>query len=191
MADKHFVVQGAVCKCSFGNTSSKLKILSTAEYLNDHSGSTKAVASSSETGNPFTPATFGTCTLTHSTCTPGIIKWVGTSSNITLSNEGKILTEDSTAICAVSGSPSISISSHGQTSSIYNHPVNNTVTASAYAQQSSSTRQSVLREIPLICSIGLNLENRATATTFSSNRVKDNTLPDILVRINEPLLFYV
>jgi predicted chitinase len=191
MADKHFVVQGAVCKCSFGNTSSKLKILSTAEYLNDHSGSTKAVASSSETGNPFTPATFGTCTLTHSTCTPGIIKWVGTSSNITLSNEGKILTEDSTAICAVSGSPSISISSHGQTSSIYNHPVNNTVTASAYAQQSSSTRQSVLREIPLICSIGLNLENRATATTFSSNRVKDNTLPDILVRINEPLCFYV
>lgn len=189
MADKHFVVQGAVCKCSFGNTSSKLKVSATNEYINDHSGSSKAVASNMETGNPFTPGTFGTCTFSLSACTPAITQWLGFSSNVTLSNGGQILTEDSTAICAVSGSPCISISYHGQTAGIA--PPSDKETEGTQAFNPPSFRQTNSQEVPGIERIGLKLENRSPAATFSSTKIKDNTLPDITVRINEPLFFYV
>lgn len=191
MADKHFVVQGAVCKCSFGNTSSKLQVSATSEYINDHIGSTKAVASTSETGNPFAPGTFGSCTFSRNACTPAITQWLGFSSNITLSGGGKILTESSTAICGVSGLPCISISYHGQTADMAPHSDNNAHAESTQAFNPLSPRQTPPLENPRICSIGLQLENRSAATTFSSVKIKDNTLPDIIVRINEPLVFYV
>lgn len=191
MADKHFVVQGAVCKCSFGNTSSKLQVSATSEYINDHSGSTKAVASTSETGNPFSPGTFGICKFSHNACTPAIIQWLGFSSNITLSRGGKILTEDSTAICGVSGAPCISISYHGQTAAIAPHSDNDAHAESTQALNPLSSRQIPPLENPRIYSIGIQLENRSAAATFSSAKIKDNTLPDIIVRINEPLAFYV
>ncbi|HEY9259360.1 PAAR-like protein, partial [Chitinophaga sp.] len=191
MADKHFVVQGAVCKCSFGNTSSKLQVSATSEYINDHSGSTKAVASTSETGNPFAPGTFGVCIFSHNACTPSITKWLGFSSNITLSGGGKILTEDSTAICAVSGTPCISISDHGQAAGITPHSDNNAHTESTQTPALLATTPTKRQEIPQIYSIGVKLENRFPVVTFSSIKIKDNTLPDIIVRINEPLAFYV
>jgi predicted chitinase len=191
MADKHFVVQGAVCKCSFGNTSSKLQVSATSEYINDHNGSTKAVASTSETGNPFLPGAFGVCAFSHSTCTPAIIQWLGCSSNITLSSGGKILTEDSKAICGISGAPCISISYHGQTAAIEIHSDNDAYPESTQALNPLSSRQTGRLENPRIYSIGIKLENRSTTPTFSSAKIKDNTLPDIIVRINEPLAFYV
>ena len=117
MADKHFVVQGAVCQCRFGTGSSKLQVPNTNEYMNDHSGSTRPVASSKELGNPFMPATFGRCSLTQNACAPAISQWRDTSPHIILANDGKILTENSKAYCTVAGTACITVTHHGQTPS--------------------------------------------------------------------------
>lgn len=191
MANKHFVVQGAVCKCAFGNISSKLQVTSAHEFMNDYSGSTKPVASSNETGNPFQPGTFGACTISHSSCIPAIVQWHGCSSNIILSNGGKALTEESTAICAVSGSPCISILCHGQTTAINTPTAGNKEQESTKALNPLSPGTNTQQEIPKIRSINLTLEERSPAATFISSSIKDNTPPAINVRINEPLSFNV
>jgi len=188
MANKHFVVQGAVCKCTFGNISTKLQVTNTNEFMNDHSGATKPVASSNETGNPFQPGTFGACTFSHSSCMPAVVQWQGCSSNITLSNGGKVLTEDSTAICAVSGSPCISILYHGQTATA-------NVTTTGNKKQENSKTPNVLSpardRLPEIRSISLMLKERTPVVTFISNSIKDNTPLTVVVRINESLSFNV
>lgn len=191
MTNKHFVVQGALCKCSFGNISTTLQVPGTSEYINDHIGSAKPVASSNETGNPFAPGAFGACTFSRSKCMPAIIKWQGFPSNITLSNGGKMLTEDSTAVCAVSGSPCISILYHGQTADMDTSTTGEKNAESTKVLQPLSSREESRRDTPLVYSIGLTLDKRIPATAFSSNSIKDNTLPAIIARINEPLCFYV
>ncbi|MFY0252679.1 PAAR-like protein [Chitinophaga sp. 30R24] len=114
MADQHFVVHGALCKCNFGNINNRLQVANPHEYMNDHIGSRKQVAGTNEIGNPFLPGGFGYCTLLHSACTPTVVQWQTYLPNITLSSGSKILTEDSTAICAIAGSPCIQILQHGQ-----------------------------------------------------------------------------
>jgi hypothetical protein len=187
MTDKHFVVQGAMCKCSFGNSSAKLMASGNGEYINDHSASIKAVASNKETGNPFLPGAFGYCSFSRSPCIPAIVEWKDFVPGITLSNGGKILTEESTAICAVSGSCCISIIQHGQTTTV----------SSAHARQGEKATgkgnlvlptQASHKKIPRIQAIGLSLEKRTPAVTFNSTLEKNDA---IIVRINEPLSFYV
>ncbi|NLR61596.1 DUF4280 domain-containing protein [Chitinophaga polysaccharea] len=129
MADKHFVVQGAVCRCRFGTTSSKLQVLNTNEYMNDHAGSIKPVASSKELGNPFLPATFGHCSLTQNACVPAISKWRNTLRQIVLANNGQILTENSKAYCIVAGTPCIAVTHHGQTLAPITNDTNETTVA--------------------------------------------------------------
>lgn len=191
MADKHFVVQGAICKCSFGDTSSQLQVTTATEYINDYSGTTKAVASTKETGHPFLPPTFGMCKLSHNTCIPAITKWLDYSSNITLSNNGQILTEDSKAVCAVSGSPCISIRHHGQTVTVDTLSGQETSNESTSALNPLVPVKAPVQELPGIRSISLELKNRTPANTYSSCNIKDNTPPEVIVRINESLFFYV
>ena len=119
MADKHFVVQGAACKCNFGGSPDKLKISANdRDYINDGDGSAKPIASNKDIGQPLEAKTFGNCSITRSSCSPSITQWQGFYEKVTLTNGGKILTEESKAICSVSGSPCISITFHGQTAAV-------------------------------------------------------------------------
>jgi predicted chitinase len=119
MAEKHFVVQGAACKCNFGSAPDKLKITANdRDYINDGDGSAKPIASSKDIGQPLEAKTFGSCSVTRSSCSPAITQWQGFYEKVTLTNGGKILTEDSKAICSVSGSPCVSILFHGQTAAV-------------------------------------------------------------------------
>jgi hypothetical protein len=47
-------------------------------------------------------------------CKVNITQWKGFCERLTQSNQGKALQEDSKAVCAVAGTPCISISWHGQ-----------------------------------------------------------------------------
>lgn len=122
MSSKHAVVQGAMCKCQFGDFPDKLKVLSqTKNYANDNKGSQKLIASTMEIGGAtFEKNTFGQCKLqptgsSFKPCQIVVTKWDNVYEKVLLSNQGKILLEDSKATCVISGSPSISIINHGQT----------------------------------------------------------------------------
>lgn len=122
MSEKHAVVQGALCECQFGDFPDKLKVLSqTRNYANDSGGSQKLLASTMEIGGAtFEKNTFGQCKMqptgsSFKPCQIVITKWDGAYENVILSNQGKILLEDSKATCPIGGSPCISIIDHGQT----------------------------------------------------------------------------
>lgn len=115
MAEKHIVVQDAICMCSFGATPDKLKVLThQKEYVNDSSGSKKLIASTKDIGPTFEKNTFGVCAKIRGTCTATVLEWKGFYEEIGLSNGGKILLEDSTATCPIGGSGCIRIIHHGQ-----------------------------------------------------------------------------
>lgn len=123
MSDVAIVCQGAMCKCKFGNTPDKIKIVSThKEYVNETKGSMKMIATTMDIGQPFEVKTFGQCKLQPSSsgflpCVPNIIQWQDFYDKVTLSNNGQILTEKSKAICAIAGAPCVEITFHGQTAS--------------------------------------------------------------------------
>lgn len=188
MADKHFVVHGALCTCSFGSTPGRMLVAAHGEYMNDGSGSSKPVASSAETGNPFMPGAFGACTLTRTTCVPNILQWKKTLPGIILSNGGEILTEHSTALCAVSGSACISILHHGQTACITNHHVSGSTAVSISALDPLVNQQQLNQKNPVVRAITLRIECRDQPVIFNSEKQKDKVAP---VRINEPLLFEI
>lgn len=119
MAEKHIVVQGAMCKCQFGQIPDKLKVLShKKEYANDKEASKKLIATTMEIGPAtFEKNTFGTCSKMGSPpppCVPVVTEWKGFYKEVVLSNGGNILVEDSKAVCAVAGTPCIEILDHGQ-----------------------------------------------------------------------------
>jgi len=121
MSEKHIVVQDAVCKCQFGNAPDKLKVLShNKEFANDKNAKKKLVATTKEIGaTTFEKNTFGSCTKMGSPpppCKPNITEWKGFYEPVILSNGGKIILEDSKAVCAIAGTPCIEIVSHGQKS---------------------------------------------------------------------------
>lgn len=123
MSDVAIVCQGALCKCKYGFTPDKIKVISThKEYVNETKGSMKMIATNMDIGQPFEAKTFGQCKLQPSSggylpCIPNIIKWQDFYDKITLSNKGKILTEKSKAICAIAGAPCVEITFHGQIAS--------------------------------------------------------------------------
>ncbi|QDP85342.1 DUF4280 domain-containing protein [Chryseobacterium sp. SNU WT5] len=119
MAEKHIVVQGAMCKCQFGQIPDKLKVLShKKEYANDKEASKKLIATTMEIGaTTLEKNTFGNCTKMGSPpppCKPMITEWKGFYKEVVLSNGGNILVEDSKAVCAIAGTPCIEILDHGQ-----------------------------------------------------------------------------
>lgn len=186
MADQHFVVQGALCKCSFGSTPAKIQVPTGAEYMNDASGNSKPVAGSNETGNPFIPGTFGACALTRKPCIPNITQWRNVLPGITLSNGGKILTENSTAVCAVSGSSSVCIIHHGQTAFVTHHSTSESQSNAIPALNPLAATRPKRRKFPAVRAITLYIETRNPPADFNSEQ--EGNVP---VRINESLLFEV
>ncbi|MEC5148206.1 PAAR-like protein [Chitinophaga sp. 212800010-3] len=187
MADKHIVVQGALCQCSFGSVSNKLVVSGASEYINDHSGNLKPVASTNTTGNPFLPGAFGSCSFSRSTCMPSIIKWSSTG-NVILSDNGKVLLENSTAVCAVSGAATISILFHGQTASLsHNQPITQTSLADITTLNPLFHTNNIKSTPPDVRSIMLSFGAREEATKFISD-IQTAEQP-ITVAVNEPLIF--
>lgn len=119
MAEKHIVVQGAMCKCQFGQAPDKLKVLThQKEYANDKEASKKLIVTTKEIGGAtFEKNTFGNCTKMGSPpppCKIMVTEWQDFYDKVQLSNGGHIIVENSKAICAVAGTPCIEIIDHGQ-----------------------------------------------------------------------------
>lgn len=119
MAEKHIVVQGAMCKCQFGQVPDKLKVLShQKEYANDKEASKKLIVTTKEIGaTTFEKNTFGNCTkmgVPPPPCKVMVTEWQNFYDKVQLSNGGFIILEDSKAICAIAGTPCIEIIDHGQ-----------------------------------------------------------------------------
>lgn len=119
MAEKYIVVQGALCNCQFGQTIDKIKVLShNKEYANDKDTKKKLIVTTKEIGAAtLEKNTFGNCTKLGNPpppCKPVIKEWIGYYKEVTLSNGGNIILEDSKAICSIAGMPCIKIVDHGQ-----------------------------------------------------------------------------
>ena len=119
MSEKHIVVQGALCKCQFGQAPDKLKVLShQKEYANDKAASKKLIVTTKEIGAAtFEKNTFGNCTKMGSPpppCKVMVTEWQNFYDKVQLSNGGYIILEDSKAVCAIAGTPCIEIIDHGQ-----------------------------------------------------------------------------
>jgi Domain of unknown function (DUF4280) len=122
MAAKHMVCHGAICMCNFGATPDKLVIQThDREFINDKEGSKKYLASDKDIGTSvFEKNTFGPCQKQplpgggFKPCQPVVQEWSGFYKNVTLSNKGKVLLEDSKATCPIGGPDCIKITFHGQ-----------------------------------------------------------------------------
>jgi quinolinate synthase len=122
MSEKHIVVQGATCKCKFSvePKTDVLKVKShTKHYANDKDASKKLIATDKEIGQTLEKNTFGKCKMQPTSsdflpCQAVITKWSGFYEKTILSNDGKILLEDSKATCPIGGPDCISIDKHGQ-----------------------------------------------------------------------------
>ena len=119
MAEKHIVVQGALCKCQFGQMPDKLKVLShQKEYANDKDASKKLIVTTKEIGAAtFEKNTFGNCKKMGSPpppCKIMVTEWKDYYEKVQLNNGGYIIVETSKAVCAIAGTPRIEIIDHGQ-----------------------------------------------------------------------------
>jgi hypothetical protein len=122
MSEKFIVVQGATCKCSLSvapQTDTLLVHTQLKDYANDKDGSKKRIATDKEIGLTLQKNSFGNCKMqpTGSSflpCVAMITKWSNVYENVIMSNDGKILLEDSKASCAIGGPDCISIVNHGQ-----------------------------------------------------------------------------
>ncbi len=125
----YLVCETATCECKFGNKPATLEVKTNPEhYINSIDGE-KQTASSVDIGNPFKEQTFGKCSKQGNPqppCKPDITKWEGFYDKVTLKNGGKILLDNSKAICSIAGSPCISITHHGQSDPITQHEMDNT-----------------------------------------------------------------
>ncbi|HEX8576775.1 MAG TPA: DUF4280 domain-containing protein [Flavobacterium sp.] len=118
MAQKEKVVQGALCKCNFGTTPDKLKVLTqTKYYLNDHEGKSKLAATHKDIGVTFEKNMFGSCSkMNNNPCTATVTQWSGYYEKILYDPpKGYVLTQDSKATCPIGGKDCISILKSGQT----------------------------------------------------------------------------
>ncbi len=118
MKKKHYVCQGAICRCLYGNAPDKLVVKTqNYHYINDKYGSSKLTVTTADVGATFEKNSFGSCSKkNNSPCTVAVTQWNGYYEKVTIvsKGEGKALLEDSTADCPVGGSGCISIVFHGQ-----------------------------------------------------------------------------
>jgi len=126
MSEKHVVVSGATCKCNF-SVEPKTDILQvksqSKHFANDKNAEKKLIATDKEIGQTLKANTFGKCKKQpagndYLPCKAVIIKWSGFYEKITLSNQGKILVENSKATCPIGGPDCIVITKHGQKAEI-------------------------------------------------------------------------
>lgn len=128
MSEKHLVCQGATCKCNFGTTPDKLKVLTQSKrFINDMDGSTKLMATHMDIGKTFEKNNFGSCAkLNNNPCQVVVTQWTGFYEKITLEdNKGKALLEDSKATCPIGAPDCITIINHGQTAEVSQKNVEN------------------------------------------------------------------
>ncbi|WP_029269167.1 DUF4280 domain-containing protein [Flavobacterium sp. KJJ] len=122
MSEKHIVVQGASLKCKFSvdPKTDILKVKSQEKhYANDKDAAKKLIATDKEIGQTLEKNTFGNCKLqptgnSFKPCQAVITKWSAFYEKVTLSNQGKILLEDSKATCPIGGPDCIEVVKHGQ-----------------------------------------------------------------------------
>lgn len=124
MSEKHMVVQGAICKCtlSVAPQTDTLQVKTQSKHFaNDNAGTKKLLATTKDIGKTFEKNTFGKCKNQptgndYLPCQIQITKWSKFYEKVTLSNQGKILLEDSKATCAMGAPDCIEITDHGQIS---------------------------------------------------------------------------
>lgn len=116
MAEKHIIVQGAICQCNFGTIPDKLKVLTnTKNFGNDQNGKQKPIASTLDIGPTFEKNMFGSCLKKNNTpCIAIVTQWSGCYEQSFLENGAKVLLEDSKATCPIGGTDCIKIIHHGQ-----------------------------------------------------------------------------
>ena len=122
MSGKHVLVQGATVKCKFSEKPETdiLKVKSqNKHFANDKDAEKKLIATTKETGQTLEKNTFGNCKLqptgsSYKPCQAVITQWNGAYEKVTLSNQGKILVEDSKATCPIGGPDCITVDKHGQ-----------------------------------------------------------------------------
>ena len=123
MSEKHIVVQGATVKCKFSVEPKldKLKVKTQSKhYANDKDAADKLIATDNDIGQTLEKNTFGKCKMQPNgsgdflPCQAVITKWSGFYEKVTLSNQGKILLEDSKGTCPIGGPDCILIDNHGQ-----------------------------------------------------------------------------
>ena len=127
MSEKHIVVQGATVKCKF-SVEPKTDVLKvktqTKHYANDKEGSEKLIATTKDIGQTLGANTFGKCKMQplpfgqYKPCQAVITEWSAFYEKVTLSNQGKILLEDSKATCPIGGPDCIEITKHGQKAAV-------------------------------------------------------------------------
>lgn len=122
MSEKHIAVHGATCKCKFSlePKTDFLQVKSQKKHFaNDKDSDKKLIATTKELGQTLEKNTFGKCKKQptgsdYLPCQAVITKWSNFYEKVTLSNQGKILTEDSRATCPIGGPDCIEIIKHGQ-----------------------------------------------------------------------------
>ena len=134
MAEKHLVVQGATCVCKHSEDPSKTDVLKvkthSKHYANDMDGAEKLIATTKDIGQTLEANTFGNCKLqpmgsSYKPCQAVITEWKGFYEKVTLSNQGKILLEDSKATCPIGGPDCITIKKHGQIAEVSQQNIKN------------------------------------------------------------------
>jgi len=121
--EKYVAVHGATLKCKFaeiGEVTDILQVKSHSKHFaNDKGTNNKLIATTKEIGQTLKKNTFGNCKLqptgsNYKPCQVIIQEWKHFYEKITLSNQGKILTEDSKATCPIGGPDCITVLKHGQ-----------------------------------------------------------------------------
>ncbi|MBC9914173.1 DUF4280 domain-containing protein [Chitinophaga varians] len=191
MADKHFVVQGATCRCKFGSAVDKLKVTGNEkDYINDNDGNSKPIASTKDLGKPFEAGTFGNCSITKGACSPGVTAWQDFYQKVTLTNGGKILTESSTAACATGGPGSITIEHHGQQAAVSQAHFDKVEVESLSVLNPMAPKPDTKKEKPQVKQIKVKLEKRIPPELMSASG-KSQPVPVLRTRPNESLKFEV
>lgn len=113
MSEKAIVVEGAMCKCQFGNAPDKIKVLS---HKKEFANNGKLIVTTMEVGgSTLEKNTFGSCNIQRNKpCQAVISQWQDFYDKVTLSNGGNIILETCKAVCPIAGSPCIEIIDHGQ-----------------------------------------------------------------------------
>lgn len=133
MREKVVLVQGATLQCKFSEQP-KVDILivksQSKHFANDKGAEKKLIATTKETGQTLEKNTFGNCKLqptgsSYKICQAVIAQWSSSYEKITLSNQGKILIEDSKATCPIGGTDCISVVKHGQKAELGKQNVKN------------------------------------------------------------------
>ncbi|KUJ60768.1 hypothetical protein AR687_15260 [Flavobacteriaceae bacterium CRH] len=133
MSKKHVVVHGATCQCKFSvePITDLLEVKSQSKHFaNDKDASKKLIANTKDIGQTLKANTFGKCKMQPSgtdylPCKAVILEWNNFYDKITLSNQGKILIEDSKATCPIGGPDCIEIKNHGQKAEISRQQLRN------------------------------------------------------------------